>query len=277
MSATVPHVSLPTFFGADEKADVFFQPYTNKGRAIRSQVTLTHHLLSLVQEGEKEVFVAMRSERIDASRMVLLAANPSIMSEHNLNGSPMRSLLLFLSRSFLFDFAVRHGLRAGGQAAGSMPLPQDEFTRTYARSIELMGPGIVNASAAMRRTKADEILLYLHAKHTKGFAAFMASALADHTDLPLRAVVDQHQDGNLTIPELAFLCHMSVSTFKRRFLESFGVAPGRYLHERRMQRARDMLQRKLRPSEVYLELGYASLAAFSTEFKKHFGVAPTGL
>ncbi len=34
---------------------------------------------------------------------------------------------------------------------------------------------------------------------------------------------------------------------------------------------------RMRPSEVYLELGYGSLAAFSTEFKKHFGTLPSAL
>ena len=86
-----------------------------------------------------------------------------------------------------------------------------------------------------------------------------------------------HQDSNLTVPELAFLCHMSVSSFKRHFHEAFGMAPGRYLHARRMERAKAMLARKLRPSEIHLDLGYESLAAFSTAFKKHFGVAPSGL
>ncbi|HNO05046.1 MAG TPA: hypothetical protein PKK49_07125, partial [Flavobacteriales bacterium] len=51
-------VPLPAYFGASTKADVFFHPYTNGGRPIRTQVMLTHHLLSLVQEGEKEVIVA---------------------------------------------------------------------------------------------------------------------------------------------------------------------------------------------------------------------------
>lgn len=101
--------------------------------------------------------------------------------------------------------------------------------------------------------------------------------MAQHDELPLRTVVAHHQDGNLSIAELAFLCNMSVSTFKRRFQDVYGKAPGRFLHERRMERAKSLLSRNLRPSEIYLDLGYESPAAFSTEFKKHFGVAPTAL
>lgn len=270
-----PPVELPGYFGATATADIFFQPYTNGGKPIRTQVALTHHLLSLVQEGRKEVIVAGRREQVDADRMLLLSATSSIMSEHSLAGCPMRSMLLFFSPAFLLDFSVRHGLKPKGAAIDLQPLAQDAFTKHFATSVELLGPRQLNADAALRRTKAEEILLYLHAKHTAGFAAFLAAALNDGHDLPLRKVVALHQDSNLSVPELAFLCHMSVSTFKRRFQEVFGETPGRYLHERRMERAKAMLANRMRPSEVYLELGYGSLAAFSTEFKKHFGTAPS--
>jgi len=269
-------VQLPRYFGASPKTDIFFQPYTNGGKAIRTQVALTHHLISMLQEGEKEVIVAGRREQVDASNLLLLASTSSIMTEHSLQGRPMRSLLLFIAPSFLVDFCARHGMKPRGAAAELLPLPQDDFTRLFARSVALLGPSTLNADASMRRTKAEELLLYLHAKHPAGFARFIAAAVKDRDALPLRSVVALHQDSNLTVPELAFLCHMSVSTFKRRFQEAFGMAPGRYLHARRMQRARLMLTRKMRPSEIYIDLGYESLAAFSTEFKKHFGVAPTG-
>lgn len=273
LSAPVP---LPGYFGADPGAEVFFHFYTNGGNAIRTQVMLTHHLLSLVQEGEKEVMVASKRERVDASRSLLLSATASIMSEHNLEGRPMRSLLLFFSPRFLVDFCVRHTIKPGQRSTELLPLPQDDFTRNFVRSVELLGCATLNGSAGLCRTKAEEILLYLHTKHSVAFEGFLSASLKDQEALSLRFVVTQHQDGNLSIPELAFLCHMSVSTFKRRFQEAYGMAPGKYLHERRMDRARAMLERQRRPSEIYHELGYESLSAFSAEFKKHFGVPPKG-
>lgn len=270
--ATVP---LPAYFGADPRSDIFFHPYSNGGKAVRTQVALSYHLLSLVQEGEKEVIVAQRHERVDATRLLLLSATASIMSEHSLEGRPMRSMLMFFSPAFLLDLCVRHGLKPHGSASGLQPLAQDAFTRHFTASIELLGARELNANAPLRRTKAEEILLYLHAKQPLAFASFLSSALKEGDDLPLRTVVARHQDSNLSISELAFLCHMSVSTFKRRFQEAFGEAPGRYLHERRMDRAKALLAKRMRPSEIYHDLGYGSLAAFSTEFKKHFGVAPT--
>lgn len=268
-------VRLPAHFGADVHADVFFTPYTNGGRAIRTQVMLTHHLLSLVQEGEKEVLVAAQRAKVDASQLVLLSATPSIMSEHSLNGRPMRSLLMFFSPGFLMDLCIRHGAVPVGQGTDLAPIPQDAFTRNFATSVELLGAATLSADERMRRIKAEEILLYLWKAHPIAFGTFLASALTDRHMLSLRQVVAQHQDATISIPELAFLCHMSPSTFKRRFHEVFGVAPGRYLHARRMERARTLLASNARPSDIYHVLGYGSLSAFSTEFKKHFGTAPT--
>ena len=117
-----PTVDLPAYFGATASTDIFFQPYTNGGKAIRTQVALSHHLLSLVQEGQKEVIVAGRREQVDASRMLLLSATSSIMSEHGLAGWPMRSVLMFFSPAFLLDFSVRHGLKPKGAAIDLQPL-----------------------------------------------------------------------------------------------------------------------------------------------------------
>lgn len=269
-----PPVPLPAYFGAHPKADVFFVPYSNEGKAIRTKVLLTHHLLSLIQEGEKEVIVSARRERVDASQLMLLTATPSIMSEHSLQGRPMRSMLVFFSPVFLLEFCVRHNVKPRGAGSSLLPLPQDDFTRHFARSIALLDHAVLNTDPALARIKLEEVLLYLYKKHAQQMAGFFAAALRSETDLPLRQAVLHHQDSNLTVPELAFLCHMSVSTFKRRFQEVFNRPPGRYFHERRMERAKALLERKQRPSEIYLLLGYESLSSFSTEFKKHFGVAP---
>jgi AraC-like DNA-binding protein len=41
-----------------------------------------------------------------------------------------------------------------------------------------------------------------------------------------------------------------------------------------MEKARELLLLDQRPSDIYLDLRYQSLSAFSTEFKKHFGISP---
>ena len=46
---------------------------------------------------------------------------------------------------------------------------------------------------------------------------------------------------NLKLEEFAFLCNMSLSSFKRRFLKEFGESPGKWLQDKRLQRAHELL------------------------------------
>lgn len=275
MASTAPALlELPHVFGSSHGRQAFAHAYSNLGKAVRTKVALTHHMISLLQEGAKDVRVAEQHERLDASRLFLLAACTSIMSEHSIDGRPMRSVLLFFSPDWLTGFCLRHGCAPQGPPRPLAALPHDAFTRHFARSIELLGPAKLNADEALLHAKLEEILLYLRARHPQAFAAFLAAATHDAEHLSLRYVVAQHEASGLSIAELAFLCNMSASTFKRRFTEAFGMAPGQYFHERRMLRAKMLLDARKRPSDIYHELGYGTLAAFSAEFKKRFGVSP---
>jgi AraC-like DNA-binding protein len=62
--------------------------------------------------------------------------------------------------------------------------------------------------------------------------------------------------------------------FNRHFLKAFNCSPKKYLTDRKMERAHELLLLDKRPSEIYFDLGYQSLSSFSTEFKKHFGMSP---
>lgn len=78
-----------------------------------------------------------------------------------------------------------------------------------------------------------------------------------------------------TVDELARLSHMSRATFARVFQEALGDAPMRYLTDWRMTVARDLLRDQELPLiEVAERVGYGSLYAFSTAFRRHHGQPP---
>ena len=74
---------------------------------------------------------------------------------------------------------------------------------------------------------------------------------------------------------IAFLCNMSLSIFKSCFIKEQNENPGKFLQKKRLAKARELLQqRKQKPSEMYLELGYKNLSNFSAAFKNEFGITP---
>lgn len=70
----------------------------------------------------------------------------------------------------------------------------------------------------------------------------------------------------------AFLTGRSLSAFKRDFKTVFHQTPNRWLVKRRLQEARFLIEeKKQKPTDIYMELGFEDLSHFSFAFKKEFG------
>jgi len=75
---------------------------------------------------------------------------------------------------------------------------------------------------------------------------------------------------------LAELVDLSVYHFARAFKQSFGVPPHRYHIDRRMDRARSLLQRPaLSVTQVGIQLGFRETSSFTRAFRKITGLTPT--
>jgi AraC-like DNA-binding protein len=81
---------------------------------------------------------------------------------------------------------------------------------------------------------------------------------------------------NVPVEKFARLTGRSLAGFKRDFQKIFGLSPRQWLQEKRLTEARHLIEKKnKKPSAIYLDLGFESLAHFSHSFKKKFGKAPT--
>jgi len=83
---------------------------------------------------------------------------------------------------------------------------------------------------------------------------------------------------NMPMEKLGYLTGRSLSTFNRDFRKSFNATPQKWLTEKRLELAYYQLaEKKKRPTDIYLEVGFEDLSHFSFAFKRKYGVAPTQL
>lgn len=83
---------------------------------------------------------------------------------------------------------------------------------------------------------------------------------------------------NLSLEKFGYLTGRSLTTFKKDFKKIFSMPPGKWLTQKRLERAHYLLkERRERPSDVYLDAGFENLSHFSYAFKKHFGYSPTSV
>ena len=128
---------------------------------------------------------------------------------------------------------------------------------------------------AMLALKFDEILLYLLDKYGSEFEHYLHALISKEVS-PFKSIVEDHVHSNLKLEEIAFLCNMSLSTFKRHFTAEYKEAPGKWLKDKRLQKAKELLQGgDLKASDIYLDVGYNNLSNFSVAFKNKFGISPT--
>ncbi|HRG90361.1 MAG TPA: AraC family transcriptional regulator [Chitinophagales bacterium] len=265
---------LPDYFTGGKATDVYVQYYNTTQSSVKNKVVFSQHLLCLLLQGEKEVASAQVNHRINHNHILLLASGSVLMSETVTPQHRFESILFFFSNSFLTDFCIKHRLELASkkQATNMLVLNKDEYLHGFETTFALLRN---TANAALQQLKLEELLLYLLLKYPVEIKAFINQALsANPATQQLKQVVSRYATQGLTIDELAFLCNMSASTFKRRFTEVFATSPKEYFTTTRMQRAKQLLTMGKPVAEVCNELGYTTLSLFSTAYKKYYGHPP---
>jgi AraC family transcriptional regulator len=87
--------------------------------------------------------------------------------------------------------------------------------------------------------------------------------------------IGAHLDERLTLTETAGVACLSPYLFSRSFKEAVGVGPRRYIMQRRVERAKTLMQRTDQPlSWVAQETGFTDQSHLTAEFRRQIGVTP---
>ena len=90
------------------------------------------------------------------------------------------------------------------------------------------------------------------------------------------AYIEQHLADQVPLAALAQLVGLSTYYFCRAFKQSFGVPPHRYHMDRRVERAKELLeQRTSSVTYIGMTLGFSATSSFSAAFHKATGLTPT--
>jgi AraC family transcriptional regulator len=88
-------------------------------------------------------------------------------------------------------------------------------------------------------------------------------------------LLEAHLDGSIALQQIAEACELSVSHFARAFKQTFRTPPYRWLIERRVDRARDLMTNSRLPlADIAIQCGFADQSALNRSFKRIHGVTP---
>lgn len=102
-----------------------------------------------------------------------------------------------------------------------------------------------------------------------------AQGLNFRQDRAVRDYIHQHLAESITLDDLASAVGLSRFHFARRFRTTAGIPPHEFVLQRRIERARTLLERTNTPLlDIALACGFADQPHLTREFKKRVGVTP---
>ena len=255
------------------EASVYF--YQTHQSSKNNRIVFKQNVISFLVEGQKEVFSSNQKLSVNNDNILLIQAGNILMTEKTTNNNKYISVLFFFSDMFVFDFIEKISKKpiTTKHKNEVTIISKDAFVSHFEQSLFLLQNSL-HTNMGLTVTKLEEIVFYLYEQYPVELNNFLQNITQGNRDKPFTEIIKKHSTNNLSIQELAFLCNMSISTFKRKFKEVYNITPKQFFITERMNKAVSYLKKNKKPSEVYHELGYENLSAFSNEFKKHFGVSP---
>lgn len=87
--------------------------------------------------------------------------------------------------------------------------------------------------------------------------------------------LETHLDGDVDLAQVAAVCDLSLSHFARAFRQTYGKPPYRWVIERRIDKAKELLMNTRLPiPDIAVRCGFTDQSGFNRSFKRMYGIPP---
>jgi len=247
-------------------------------KLFKSDLIFDDHMLIWFISGATKIIQADATFHFNAGDIFLIPRNVlATIINYPHNGQPHKTVVMHLTAERLKKFYEHI------EIAPNTPPSQKIFSFNNHPLLEsclssvvpwfdLEGPFPENI-ASLKITEAISILREIDRNVDQVLANFDQPGKVD-----LIHFMERNYMFNMPLERLGYLTGRSLSTFNRDFKKHFHCTPQKWLTEKRLELAYYQLaEKKKKPTEVYLEVGFEDLSHFSFAFKKKYGVSPTRL
>ena len=275
----MPTENIPEIYLTDtkQKPDVFVYDFKMTSDVVKSKVNLGMNMFSFLQVGKKQVHFAGNAIAVNKEQSLLLKKGNWLWTELLDTEAVYYCKLLFFSEKILKEFLEKH-TETTAVLKDEVPyfvIRNDAYITSYLNSLATIHEAPAIFKENLLSVKFEELLLYLINKYGNTFTLYLQSLIVEESS-SFKYIFERKIHSNLKLEEIAFLCNMSLSTFKRHFIKEYKVSPGKWLQDKRLQKAKEMLiQGDSKPSDIYFDFGYNNLSNFSIAFKNKFGISPS--
>jgi AraC-like DNA-binding protein len=263
------------FNGSDSDCIEIFD-YDNYKKISKRHSVLNKHAITFLVKGSKKVFFSNSTISINNSGSIMMKLGNCLMTEKLSDINKHKSVVMFFSNDLLLGFIRKHKLEINEPAKfdAAFSFRDDVFIKHFMNSLRDISNLPETIRQKMLELKFEEIMHYIIGLYGTGFLSLLICNTSNASRKFIQTV-ENNKLNKLTLNELAFLCGMSVSTFKREFEKHYSEPPIKWFLNKRLEHAYFLLnQERKNASEIYFDVGYENLSSFIQAYKARYGVTP---
>ncbi|HTJ12633.1 MAG TPA: AraC family transcriptional regulator [Dinghuibacter sp.] len=234
------------------------------------------HVLAYQISGQTRIYHQSGEMVLEEGHLLLARRNQFAKSiKIPAEGKKYQCISVVLSTTRLRQFSKANGIVCVEKYSGkkNILLRKDDFWKGYFQSLLPYVDRWSNVSAGLlnlKATEAIELLLHLN----PGLETFLFD-FADPYKEDLEAFMLNNFQYNAPLEYFARLSGRSLTGFKRDFAGVFKTSPATWLKNKRLSEALYLIrEKKQKPRDIYIDLGFENLSHFYTAFKQKYGRTP---
>lgn len=267
----------PTFFKQFRISDLLFTEYRCMAESSVFDIWSQHNYFVYVLGGKLQWGTPHADYMVYAGEMVFVKKGANII--HKFFEEDFCALLIFMPDDYIKN-VVKMQPEAFSKVEAEvtdsvLPIPLDGTLYTYFQSLCSYFFRNEAPSPALLEVKFKELLLnIISLKQHNGISAYFKT-LSYSTKTSIQAIIDANFTYNLSLEQFARLCGRSLSVFKSDFKDIYHCSPGRWLTQKRLEYAKNLLISTDKTiNELILECGFENTSHFTRVFKEKYGTTP---
>ncbi|MEN6320849.1 MAG: AraC family transcriptional regulator [Syntrophaceae bacterium] len=245
-------------------------------------------VITFVAKGEKIICTQNEQHHMKAGDVLVVKSGTGIHSEILWKTRAFESINIALKQSLINDFYYQSHQTFFSASLTRPPrlrqtikkqvfnISYNEHIKYYMHSLYpyFHNPYRIDLNH-IARLKFFELLSILLETEPELFFDDFSTILPDE-NASFHSTIINNITNPLSLEELSVLCHMSMSTFKRKFMKLYGESPRRWIIKKRLELARLLLGTGDKTiTDICFETGFENLSHFIMTFRAYHKMTPT--
>jgi len=244
-----------------------------KADVIDAEALMTSHAIIYVVEGKAQVNTYDGEElHIHKGEMLFMPRDSYVISDYTSEGKDVEVYLFFFDHEIALKFlATQTPMSYAKQTLCKLHVSNNILSYlTYIRNLEIEN---IHDNAFLE-LKLLELLHLIIQNDKEEFIATLQASEQNKQKRDIIHLMHMNFDKNLSITDYAALSGRSLSTFNRTFKEKYNTTPKQWLIEKKIEKAKSLLETGKSVTDTAFEVGYSNVSHFIQAYKSVYNKTP---